>query len=139
MNPIQALRRARRGFTLAEMLIVAALIGILAAIALPNYRHAQRKAQEAALKENLWILRDLIDQHKADRGQYPEDLQQLVSRGYLRRVPTDPVTNSADTWEEIREPLGEEAPEEEEVETGITDVRSGAPGVGLDGTPYTEW
>lgn len=132
-------RRASRGFTLAEMLIVAALLGILASIALPNYRHAQRKAQESVLREDLWILRDLIDQHKADRGQYPEDLQALVNRGYIRRIPVDPITGSSETWQEIREPLGEETPEEEDVETGITDVRSGAEGVGLDGTPYSEW
>jgi general secretion pathway protein G len=128
-----------RGFTLAEMLIVAALIGILAAIALPSFKHAQLKARESVLREDLWILRDLISQHKADRGEYPEDLQDLVVRGYVRRIPIDPMTGSADTWEEIREPLGEEAPEEEDVETGITDVKSGAPGVGLDGQPYSEW
>lgn len=132
-------RSASRGFTLAEMLIVAALIGILAAIALPNYRHAQLKAREAVLREDLWILRDLIDQHKADRGEYPESLQDLVTRGYVRRIPADPITQSAETWVEFREPLGEEVPEEEDVEAGITDVFSGAEGVGLDGTPYSEW
>lgn len=134
-----AATRLARGFTLAEMLIVAALIGILAAIALPNYRHAQQKTREAVLREDLWILRDLIDQYKADRGEYPDSLQDLVSKGYIRRVPTDPITQSADTWEEIREPLGEEAPEEEEPESGVTDVKSGAGGIGLDGTPFSEW
>ena len=132
-------RSGAGGFTLAEMLIVAALIGILAAIALPNYRHAQLKARESVLREDLWILRDLISQHKADRGEYPENLQDLVMRGYVRKIPIDPMTGSSDTWEEIRDPIGEEAPEEEEVETGITDVKSGAPGVGLDGLPYSEW
>ena len=132
-------RQAAKGFTLAEMLIVAALIGILAAIALPNYRHAQLKAREAVLREDLWILRDLIDTYKADRGTYPDGLQDLVTKGYIRRIPIDPMTQSPDTWEEIREPLGADVPEEEDVDTGVTDVKSGAQGTALDGTPYAEW
>jgi general secretion pathway protein G len=127
-----------RGFTLVEMLIVAALIGLLAGIALPNYRNAQRKARESVLRENLWILRDLVDQHKSDKGVYPESLQDLVDKGYVRRVPVDPITNSAETWIEIREEVAQDAPEEEDVDTGIQDVQSGATGQTLDGVPYSE-
>jgi general secretion pathway protein G len=132
-------RRHAGGFTLAEMLIVAALIGILAAIALPNYRHAQRKAAEAALAENLWILRNVIDQHKADRGVYPDSLRELEDRFYIRRVPVDPITKSDETWIEVREEMPEEAPEEEEPDPGIMDVKSGAEGVGLDGREYSDF
>ncbi len=139
MNTPRHAGRAASGFTLAEMLIVAALIGILAAIALPNYRHAQLKAREAALRENLWIMRNLIQQHKADRGVYPDGLEELRDRGYVYRIPVDPITRSADTWEEIRDELAPDAPEEEDVDTGIRDIKSGAEGVGLDGTPYSEW
>ena len=127
-----------RGFTLVEMLIVAALIGLLAGIALPNYRNAQRKARESVLRENLWILRDLIDQHKSDKGIYPDSLEDLVSKGYVRRVPVDPITDSAETWIEVREEVVEDAPEEEEADTGIQDVQSGAVGQTLDGVPYSE-
>ena len=139
MRLSRTLARARAGFTLAEMLVVAALIGILAAIALPNYRHAQQKTREAALRENLWIMRNLINQYKADRGQYPDGLEDLSNKGYIYRIPLDPMTRSADTWEEIRDDLAPEAPEEEDVDTGIRDVKSGAEGTGLDGTPYSEW
>lgn len=131
--------RRPRGFTLAEMLIVAALIGVLAGIALPNYRHAQLKTREAVLRENLWIMRDLIDQYKTDRGEYPASLEDLESKGYIRRVPIDPITKSADTWVTVQDEPAIDAPEEENPDTGIKDVLSGAPGTGLDGTPYSEW
>jgi general secretion pathway protein G len=131
--------RRQAGFTLAEMLIVAALIGILAGIALPNYRHAQQKTRESVLREDLWILRDLIDQYKSDRGEYPQSLQDLVDKGYVRKIPIDPMTKSADTWQTIQEEPAPDAPDEEQVDAGIRDVQSGAAGSGLDGTPYSEW
>ena len=132
-------RRHPRGFTLVEMLIVVALIGIVASIALPSYRNATRKAKEAVLREDLWVLRDLIDQYHTDRGKYPETLAALAEAGYVKLVPMDPMTSSRETWITETEPPGEDAPEEEEVDLGITDVRSGAPGVGLDGTEYGSW
>jgi general secretion pathway protein G len=84
-------------------------------------------------------MRDVIDQYHTDRGRYPESLDSLVEAGYLRAIPIDPMTGSRDSWITETEPLGEDAPEEEEVDLGITDVRSGANGVGLDGTEYSTW
>jgi general secretion pathway protein G len=123
------------------MLIVVALIGIVASIALPSYRHATLKAREAVLREDLWVLRDVIDQYHTDRGKYPTSLEDLADSGagYLRKIPVDPMTGSSDTWQTTTEPLGEDVPEEEDVEPGITDVHSGATGIGLDGTEYSSW
>ncbi|MEW5805799.1 MAG: type II secretion system protein [Acidobacteriota bacterium] len=124
-----------KGFTLIELLIVVALIGIIVTVAAVQYKNAIQKAKEAVLKEDLYILRDCIDQYYADKGKYPTDLQVLVEEKYIRVIPTDPMTKSADTWQfeysEITDdPMGEQ---------GIIDVRSGAEGVGLDGVPYSEW
>jgi general secretion pathway protein G len=122
-----------------EMLIVVALVGIVATLALPSYKHSVLKAREAVLREDLWVMRDLIDQFHTDKGRYPSSLDELVTAGYLRRVPVDPFTGSA-TWREDTEPLSEEDLEEsEEGETGITDVHSLATGTGSDGIPYSEW
>jgi general secretion pathway protein G len=130
--------RRRNGFTLIEMIIVFALIGILVGLALPQYQNALKKARENVLKEDLFNFRKLIDQYYSDKGKYPASLQSLVDDKYLRAIPVDPITRKADTWVEVREEL---APDEIELtrELGITDVRSGAEGNSLEGTPYNSW
>ena len=139
-----ARRRARaandRGFTLIELIIVVAIIGILATIAVPAMRTAPQRARESALKEDLFTIRSCIDQFHADRGRYPSSLDELVSLGYLRSVPIDPVTRSPETWiVEYPEVSEEETEREQEEGAGIIDVRSGAEGTALDGTLYADW
>lgn len=135
-------RRAQRGFTLLELIIVVAVIGILATIAMPRLLGTPDRAKEAVLKTNLRTFRSAIDQHYADKGRYPATLEALVESGYLREVPVDPMTKSAETWVLVYEEEGGEEPlegEEGESGPGIVDVRSGAPGAARDGTPYGEW
>ncbi|RMG49168.1 MAG: type II secretion system protein [Acidobacteria bacterium] len=127
--------QAQRGFTLLELIIVVALIGLLVGVALPRYEHAQRKAREAVLKENLFILRQTIDQYFADKGYYPASLDALVDEGYLRRIPVDPITGEAD-WEEI--PADQETSLDPTQPAGIWDVRSRATGTTLEGIDYGE-
>ena len=127
--------RGARGFTLVEMLIVVAIVGILAGMAIPSYRHAVTKAKEAVLAEDLWILRDLINQFYVDKGRYPTGLDELVTEKYLKAAPVDPFTKLAE-WEEIPEEVGEE---ETLTEPGIVDVKSKAPGMGTNGVAYAEW
>jgi len=131
------------GFTLLELIIVIAVIGILATIAMPALKQVPIRANEAVLKTNLHTIRDVIDQHYGDKGKYPTSLETLVETGYLKKVPVDPITKRSDTWQLIYE---EEDPENPGPETdrneegpGIVDVRSGAPGNSLNGTPYSEW
>lgn len=126
------------GFTLIEIIIVFALIGILVGLALPQYKTSLRKAREAVLKEDLFILRKLIDQYYTDKGKYPTSLRMLVEDGYLRQIPIDPMTKSADTWVEIKEtPSFEEM--QPGMEFGIVDVHSGSKEKGLDGTTFDTW
>ena len=117
------------GFTLIELMIVVAIIGILATLAVPSYQSSVVKAKEAALRQDLSTLRDVLDQHKADQGKYPPSLVALVSAGYMRGIPKDPFTGATTTWQEISDP----------VEGGVVDVFSGAEFVGTDGTPYNRW
>lgn len=132
--------RHERGFTLIELIIVVTIIGILAAIAVPAMRTAPIRAKEAALKADLYTLRSCIDQFHGDRGKWPTSLEELVSMGYLRRLPVDPMTGSADTWVVIyAEASGEETEREQEAGQGIIDVRSGSDGVALDGSYYADW
>jgi len=131
------------GFTLIELIVVIAIIGILATIAMPAMKNAPQRAREAVLKEDLYQMRSSIDQYLADKGHYPGSLEELVTEGYLRRLPEDPITKSSQTWQVEYA----SAEEEEDLEPngeggggpGIIDVRSGAEGNGLDGTPYSEW
>src|SRR5215467_2685961 len=121
--------RGAKGFTLIELLIVVTIIGILATIAAPSYQASVIKAREAALRQDLFTIRDVLDQHRADQGKYPSSLQALVSAGYLRAIPKDPFTNSNTTWQEMADAT----------EGGIFDVFSGSNVVGTNGTPYNQW
>ncbi len=127
---------ARRGFTLLELMVVMALIVVLAGIGMASYRNAVTLAQEAVLKENLFRMRDAIDQYYADKQRYPATLQDLVTDGYMRAIPEDPMTRSADTWQtEMAEP----DPNSLTGDTGVYNVRSGSDRVSQSGTPYGEW
>jgi general secretion pathway protein G len=124
------------GFTLLELMVVMALIVVLAGIAMASYRNAVTMAQEAVLKEDLYRMRDAIDQYYADKNEYPSSLQNLVTDGYLRALPEDPMTRSAETWqEEYAEPdLNNPS-----ASMGVYDVKSGSDRVSASGTPYANW
>jgi general secretion pathway protein G len=125
-----------RGWTLIEMVVVMGLIAILAGIAASQYRNAVTRSQEAVLKEDLFRMRESIDQYYADKNKYPADLQTLVSDGYLREVPKDPFTQSTDSWQTIP---AEPDPANPSIEPGVYNIKSGSDRTSLEGTPYTEW
>ncbi len=138
----------QRGMSLLELIIVMAIIGILAAVAVPLLKNAPRRAQEATLKQNLRVMRDAIEQHYADKGHYPPSLYALVQEEYLRTIPMDPITRSAETWVEVfAEYPGSGGEDDPWAETdlspfgdpGIEDVHSGSEENSLDGEPYAEW
>lgn len=126
-------RHLRRGFTLIEMLIVVTIIGILVTLAQPSFNRAVTAAKEATLKENLFILRDVIDQFYADNTKYPTALTELVEKGYIRQVPKDPVTGSAETWVIVP------ATDEQGQQVGVFDVKSGSDRTARDGSRYADW
>jgi general secretion pathway protein G len=130
----------RGGFTLIELIVVVAIIGILATIAVPAMKTAPQRAREAALKEDLFTLRSCLDQFHADRGRYPTSLDEMVSMGYLRGVPVDPVTGSKESWVVVYEEVtGEESERQQEAGQGIIDIHSGSEENALDGTKYADW
>lgn len=132
-----AIRAAdQRGFTLIELLVVISIIVILAAISLANYQSSVTRSKEAVLKEDLFRLRDALDQYYADKGKYPATLEALASEGYMRRVPKDPFTDSAETWQTVP---AEQDPSNPLAEPGIFDVKSGSEASALDGSKYSDW
>ena len=134
------MRRRRRpadgGWTLIELFVVLSIVVILATLAMSQYRNSIRYAKEAALRSDLFLMRDAIDQYYADKGRYPESLQALVSESYIRRVPRDPFTESGDTWTTV--PADPE-PGSGSTSAGIYDVKSGSPDIAMDGSRYADW
>lgn len=132
----EAAQRRRRGFTLLELMVVMALIVVIAGIAMASYRNSVTLAQEAVLAEDLYRMRDAIDQYYADKNKYPATLEALVSEGYLRAIPQDPFTKATDTWQEVP---AEPDPNNPGGESGVYNVKSGSDRVSMKGTPYNEW
>ena len=129
-------RKRQRGFTLIELLVVCAIIGILSAAAVANYRRSIVKAKEAVLQQDLYTMRTLINQYFADKGKYPSDITALVEDHYLQVIPKDPFTDSPDTW------ITEQSQSEDTditTEPGIVNVRSGASGTSLDGRNLSDF
>ena len=121
----------RSGFTLVELLVVIAIIATLLSIAVPRYFKSVDRSKEAVLKENLVVMRDALQKYYADKGKYPEKLEDLAAEKYLRKIPVDPITESASTWIVV--------PPKDTEKGGVYDVQSGAPGSATDGTAYAEW
>jgi len=126
----------QRGFTLIEMIIVIAIMGILVSVAIPVYQLHLRHANEAVLKEDLYTLRNAIDQYTQDKSKAPQDLNDLVSAGYLRAIPKDPFTNSNTSWQTVQEDTMMAI---DQTQPGITDVHSGSNLNSTDGTAYSSW
>ena len=124
-------RPGRGGFTLIELLVVMSIIGVLLAIAVPRYFKTLERSRETVLRQDLAVLREAIDKHLGDYDQYPDSLAALVERKYIRAIPVDPFTKTADAWQMV---VSEDADR-----PGIRDVHSGAEGNGTDGTPFKEW
>jgi general secretion pathway protein G len=119
-----------------ELLVVVSIIVILATLGMAQYRQSVVRAREAVLKEDLFRMRDAIDQFYADKNKYPSGLEDLVSEGYLREIPVDPITNSRDTWQTVN---AEPDATTSASQVGIEDVKSGSDQQSMDGTNYADW
>ncbi|MFM0022868.1 type II secretion system protein [Paraburkholderia azotifigens] len=128
VTPMTARVRAAKGFTLIELLIVLSVIALMLTIALPNYFHSIDASKEKILAQNLLATRDAIDRFYGDAGRYPDSLEELVEKHYLRSLPIDPITDSATTWHTV--------PPDEPYPGKVYDVKSGAQGVDSNGKPY---
>jgi general secretion pathway protein G len=129
-------RSGSKGFTLVEILIVMSIIGILVSVAIPIYTRSITRTKESVLKSNLFTLRTVIDEYTYDKQKAPQSLEDLVSEGYLREVPYDPITGSNTSWRIEMEEAGQSV---DQNQPGIYDVRSGSEQTSLEGTPYSEW
>jgi general secretion pathway protein G len=130
------IRTGRSGFTMIELLIVMAVITILVSMAVPFYQKSIIRSKESVLKNNLFTMRTVIDEYTMDKGKAPQSLEDLVSEGYLRNVPVDPMTASDQSWKIIMEDATSSVNQNE---PGIFDVRSGSDKTSLEGTPYADW
>jgi general secretion pathway protein G len=130
------IRTGRSGFTMIELLIVMAVITILVSIAVPFYQKSIIRSKESVLKNNLFTMRTVIDEYTMDKGKAPQSLEDLVSEGYLRNVPVDPMTGTERDWKVIMEDATSSVNQNE---PGIFDVRSGSDKTSLEGTPYADW
>ena len=122
----------KKGFTLIELLVVMSVIATLLTIAVPRYFQHLDRAREASLRESLAVMRDAVDKYRADTGRYPETLEELVTKRYLRKVPPDPITESTETWVIV-------PPPDEPGQRKVWDIRSGAEGQGQSGSEYSTW
>lgn len=122
----------KKGFTLIELLVVMSVIATLLTIAVPRYFQHLDRAREASLRESLAVMRDAVDKYRGDTGRYPETLDELVTKRYLRRVPPDPITESSETWVIV-------PPPDEPGQKKVWDIRSGAEGQGINGSEYSTW
>jgi len=129
-------RQFRRGFTLVELMIVMAIVVILISVAIPYYQKSVVSAKESVLRSNLFTMRTVIDEYSYDKQKAPQSLQDLVTDGYLRDIPRDPITGANNTWKIIQEDAGQAV---NSTEPGIFDVRSGSDKMSLNGTSYSEW
>jgi general secretion pathway protein G len=125
-----------RGFTMVELLIVMTIVVIIISVAVPMYQKSIIRAKESVLKSNLFTMRTVIDEYTYDKQKAPQSLQDLVTEGYLREVPVDPMTASPDSWKTVME---DALTSVSQTEPGIFDVKSGSDKIGLDGTPYSQW
>ena len=132
---LKRILKTERGFTLIELMIVVSIIGILAAIAAPNYQWGLIRARESVLREDLYMFRSTIDQFNADQGKYPDSLQEMVDKKYLAKIPKDPFTKSSEDWVVIP-PTPVEG---QDIKGNVADVHSASPLIGSDGKAYNEW
>ncbi|PWU12084.1 MAG: general secretion pathway protein GspG [Terriglobia bacterium] len=128
--------RGPRGFTFVELMVVITIIVVLVTMAIPIYQKSIVRAKESVLKNNLFTIRTVIDNYTYDKQKAPQSLQDLVSDGYLREIPVDPMTSSNQSWKVIMEDATQSV---DQSQPGIWDIRSGSDKMGLDGTPYSDW
>jgi len=133
---VSSRRRQDAGFTLIELMIVMAIVGVLTVVAVPSFIGAIRQAKEAALKEDLHVMRAAIDSYTMDKQKAPQSLEDLTTDGYLRAIPVDPFTHSKDTW---APEAGDALHSLDQTDPGIDDVHSGSEETGTDGQPYSTW
>ncbi|HUN83701.1 MAG TPA: type II secretion system protein [Terracidiphilus sp.] len=133
---MRGIRKQDAGFTLMELMIVMMIISILATLAIPSFIGAIRSAREAALKEDLHVMRAAIDSYTMDKQKAPQSLDDLIQSGYLRSIPADPMTHSSETW--VTD-TSDSLSSVDQTDPGIVDVHSGSQETGTDGQPYSSW